>query len=349
MRGLLSVFVSFAAISCSFSDEDGVDGPLGGSRTVEGSVVDFETGMPISGAASISTSGLSPVPKVTSQGASFTITGVPENSAFQILASAPATHRPTFSDAVVVEDDDLRDVKVPAVSEAFLGTLATGFGVSPSAAKGVLLARVVDDRGMPKAGVAAGNFVLAGGVTATPRFLGANMLPAPAATATSASGWVVFFELAPGVVSLGQSAGATVTLDMAVAPVSAGTVTIGRIIATDGAVVLPKNVSFRSQVVPIFGPKANGGRGCEACHSGNGTGRDLGGLTLDGSANLIYKELVEERPGRVVIAMPETSLLLRMPSREDPPDRHPNITFTSQLDPDYLKLLIWIREGAKDN
>lgn len=347
MRGLLCVFVSFAAISCSFSEDEGVDGPLGGSRTVEGTVVDFETGMPIGGAASISTSGLSPVPKVTAQGASFTITGVPENSAFQVLASAPTTHRSTFSDAIVVEDDDLRDVKVPVVSEAFLGTLATGFGVSPSAAKGVLLARVVDDRGMPKAGVAASNFVIAGG--ATPRFLGANMLPAPAATATSASGWVVFFEVAPGVVSLGQSATATVTLDMAVSPISAGTVTIARIIATDGAAVLPKNVSFRDQVVPIFGPKANGGRGCEACHSGNGAGRDLGGLTLDGSANLIYKELVMEDPTRVVLAMPETSLVLRMPSREDPPDRHPNITFTSTLDPDYLKILIWIREGAKDN
>jgi hypothetical protein len=140
-----------------------------------------------------------------------------------------------------------------------------------------------------------------------------------------------------------------VTLDMAISPVSAGTVTIARIIATKGAVVLPKDVSFRDQVVPIFGSTANGGRGCEACHSGNGPGKDLGGLTLDGSANLIYKELLEERTTRVVLAMPETSLLLRMPSREDPPDRHPNITFTSALDPDYLKLLVWIREGAKDN
>lgn len=348
MRGLLYVLVSFVVTSCSFSD-DGDDGPLGGSRTVEGTVVDFETGMPVSGAASVSTSGLAPVPTVTSQGASFTITGVPENSAFQILASAPTTHRSTFSDAVIVDEDDLRDVKVPAVSEAFLGLLATGFGVSPSAAKGVLLARVVDDRGMPKAGVAASNFVIGTGGTATPRFLGANMLPAPAAMATSTSGWVVFFELSPGVVSLVQIAGATVTLDMPTSPISAGTVTVVSIRAIDGVAMLPTNVSFKNQVVPIFGPKANGGRGCDACHSGGGPGKDLGGLTLDGGDNLIYRELVMEDPSRVVLAMPETSLLLRMPSREDPPDRHPNITFTSALDPDYLKLLVWIREGAKDN
>ena len=43
------------------------------------------------------------------------------------------------------------------------------------------------------------------------------------------------------------------------------------------------------------------------------------------------------------------SQLLTYPSREDPPDRHPNVTFTSPLDPDYLKILVWIREGAKDN
>lgn len=47
-------------------------------------------------------------------------------------------------------------------------------------------------------------------------------------------------------------------------------------------------------------------------------------------------------------ATPETSLVLTMPSRETPPDAHPNVTFTGPLDPDYLLLLVWIREGAKD-
>ena len=43
------------------------------------------------------------------------------------------------------------------------------------------------------------------------------------------------------------------------------------------------------------------------------------------------------------------SLVLTYPSREDPPDRHPNITFASPSDRDYLKILVWIREGAKNN
>jgi len=41
--------------------------------------------------------------------------------------------------------------------------------------------------------------------------------------------------------------------------------------------------------------------------------------------------------------------VLRLPSREDPPDRHPNVTFAGPQDPDYVKLLAWIREGARNN
>ena len=52
---------------------------------------------------------------------------------------------------------------------------------------------------------------------------------------------------------------------------------------------------------------------------------------------------------RVQVATPEKSLVLTMPSAENPPDSHPNITFTGPEDADYLKLLVWIREGAKNN
>ena len=350
MRGLLCVLVSLTTTSCFFTSEDPGDDavePLGGSRTVAGTVVDFESGQPIAGAASVSTSGLLPEPTVTPQGAEFTITGVPENSAFQILASAPA-HRPTFSEAVIVGTDDLLGVKVASVSETFIASLAAGFQVTPSATRGVVLARVVDAAGQPKAGVAKANFVLDGTVSG-PFFLGDNRQPVLNATSTSASGWVVWFEVSTGVTKLGTPAGATTTLDMPVSPVAAGTVTIAQIRAVDGAPVLPKNVSFVSQIVPIFRTLAAGGRGCEACHSGNGIGKDRGGLTLDASSNLIYKELIQEDPARVQLLAPEKSEILTYPSREDPPDRHPNVTFTGPLDPDYLKILVWIREGAKEN
>jgi hypothetical protein len=334
------ILVAIALAACDFNAGMA---PTGGALTVSGQVVDFQTGAALDAAASVTTSGLMPAPKVTSQGAAFTIEGVPENSAFQILASAPPTHRATFSQAVVVMASNVDGVKSPAVSEAFLATLATAFAVTPTAAKGIMFVHLVDAAGKPRAGVAATNFTIAG--ANGPHFLDANLMPAPAATSSSSSGWAVFFEVPVGVASLAQPATATVTLDMAVSPLNAGTVTIADAKATDGALMLPTNVLFATQIVPIFSS-----RGCYACHSGGGIGKDLGGLTLDGSPNLIYKELVLERPDtRVRVAAPETSLVLTMPSRESPPDAHPNVTFTSALDPDYLKLLVWIREGAKQN
>jgi len=322
----------------------GDDDVLGGSLSVSGQVVDFQTAAPVESATSIATSGLVPAPQVTTQGATFTIANIPANSTFQILAAAPPTHRATFSQAVVVTTANLDNVKAAAVSETYLGTLATTFGVTPTAAKGVLFVRLVDANGAPRAGVDRANLVLGNGALG-PFFLDANLDPSRNAMASSASGWVIFFEVAPGVVTLGQAAQATVTLEMASSPVVAGNVTLADAKVTDGAPVLPTNVSFSNQIVPIFSA-----RGCVACHSGNGPGKDLGGLQLDGGDTKIFNELVTERPTiRVNLGTPEASLVLKMPSREDPPDNHPNVTFASPQDPDYLKLLVWIREGAKQN
>jgi hypothetical protein len=345
MRALLGILIPFAAAACEFtipSQDDG--GVTGGTRTIAGTVVDFETGVPIAGVASISTAGLAAPPTITTQGSSFTLSGVPDNSVFQILVSAPLAYRTTFSDAVVVGTEDLVEVRVRAVREAFLGDLATAFGITPSAARGVLLGRVVDSGGAPKPGVAASNFVIDDAGVRGPYFLGDNLQPLPTASATSASGWSVLFEVSPGLVSLGQNALAQVTLDMPISPVGPGTVTIAQIHATNGTPMLPANVSFQMHVMPIFKS-----RGCVACHSGTGPGKDLGGLTLDGGASLTYKELTAEAPQRVLLSTPEKSLLLTRPSREDPPDSHPNVTFSSPRDPDYVKILVWIREGAQQN
>ncbi|MEJ7598081.1 MAG: hypothetical protein WKG01_09255 [Kofleriaceae bacterium] len=338
--------ICLALAACGFGSGSGDDDVLGGSRTVTGEVVSFESDDAIAGAASISTSGLDPAPIVTAQGSSFTIDGIPENSTFQILGAVTPTHRATFQTVSVVASD-VSDVRVRLLSESYLATLASGFGVTPSAAKGILLARLVDGAGAAKAGVPGSNLVVAG--ANGPFFLDAEMMPQTGATATSASGWVVFFELPVGVVELGQAAAPTVVLEMAASPVAAGSVTLATIKVTDGAPVLPTNVSFSQQIVPIFALPPTG-RGCVACHSGGGPGKDLGGLNLGGGVNLSYTELLEERPNvRVNLAMPERSLLMTMPSRESPPDRHPNTTFTSSTDPDYLKILVWIREGAKKN
>lgn len=344
--------VCLALVLVSFTYGCGDDGSsddgtvLGGSLSVSGDVYDFQTDAVVTGAASVSAVNLVRAPTISVTGSSFVMEGVPEHSAFQLLASVPPTHRSTYSTTIEVTDSDVDGVKAYAVSEQLLGELATGFGVTPSAANGVLLMQLVDGAGNPKANVAGSNIVLANVAGASaPKFLDANLAAAPNATASSASGWVAIFEVPPGVVSLGQAANATATLQMASAPVSAGSVTLTRVLVADGAPpALPTNVSFSTSVFPIFE-----NRGCVGCHSGGGPGKDLGGLFLDGGANNVHKELTQEDPSRVVPLMAEKSSLLTMPSAESPPDRHPNVTFTGPQDPDYVKILVWIREGAKNN
>lgn len=339
---IIAIATISLAAACGESADPGAE-----DAEVRGQVVDFVTGAAIAGTASVSTSGIDPAPIVVVDGAAFELAPVPLHSVFHVLAAAPPTYRATYGE-VVITDASRDDVAIPALAESYLASLASSFGVSPTAARGVLLARAVDASGAARAGIPASAFAVPLGARG-PFFLDASLQPAPAATATSASGWVVFFELEPGLVGLTAAANATVTLEMAISPIAPAAATVARVVVTDGAQVLPTNVSFETQVRPIFSR-----RGCDGCHSGSGPGRDLGNLTLDGSAQLIHRELTEEAaavagPLRVDLAMPERSLVLTMPSAESPADRHPNITFTGPADRDYQLILVWIREGARAN
>jgi hypothetical protein len=347
MRGnhiVLGVLCS-AAAACG----GGGGGDGGDSLRVSGVVRDFQTGDAIAGSISVSTQGLDPAPSVTVGDSEYALEGVTSHSLFYVLAGAPPTHRTTYGAAVEIEEDDLSDVDVRVVSETYLASLGDAFGITPSAANGVLFAQAVDAAGDGKAGIAADAFVPPDG-SLGPYFLDAQLEPAPAATATSASGWAVFFEVEPGLVGLSADATSGYTMDMALSPVAPAVATVATLHVADGAAVLPENVSFETDVRPIFEL-----RGCQNCHSGSGPGRDLGGLTLDGSSNLIHRELTEEAAftsttaQRVNLLVPEDSLVLTMPSAESPADPHPNITFTGPLDPDYLTILVWIREGARAN
>jgi hypothetical protein len=262
-----------------------------------------------------------------------------------VLAASAPTHRATIGPAITVTSADVDGLELPVLSETFAGDLATAFGVTPAASDGILLARVVDAQGAPVAGVDAAAFQIGnGGAVEGPFFLDENRQAAPGLAETSASGYVVFFALSPGLTGVTAADGSGLTLDMPLSPVVAGAVTLADVAVVEKAPGVPVAVSFATDIVPIFAR-----RGCDACHSGGGIGKDLGGLMLDGSVNKIYSELVEERPGRVNLLMPETSYVLTLPSREDPADRHPNVTFASALDPDYLLLLGWIQQGAQQN
>jgi hypothetical protein len=338
-----------ALAGCTFNEGT----PVGGSLEVSGKAIEFPTGTAIDGSISVNVTALTPLPKITTDGPTYLLDHVPENSVFQILAAAPPTHRATFSRLIEVIDQDLENVDVPVTSEMYLSTLATAFNVTQTAANGVLFVRLTDATGMPRAGVARTSLALPAGGPAVrgPFFLDASMMPAPTLMASSTSGYAVFFEVAPSSVSLAAATGANVTLDMPASPINASAVTIADAKVTDGPPpVLPTNVSFSRDVFPIFGP-APMGRGCVACHSSDGQGRKLGNLALN-QPNPSYNELKDPattpNAQRVNLLMPEASLLLVKPLLEMPPN-HQNATFATTLDKDYLKILVWIREGAKDN
>lgn len=343
MRGI-HAFAFVLAAGCTTSNSPG--GGTEGGLSVMGQVVDFQTGQPVAGSVSVSTSGLAPAPKVTISPPAFILDGVTPHSVFYALASADG-HRATYSAAIDVEDTDV-EADVVVVAEPYLAQLATAFGVTPTAANGVLFARAVDTAGKGKAGVPATAFAPLGAAKG-PYFLDDKLAPAPKATATSASGWVVYFEVAPGVTTISAASGAAYSIDMPTSPIAPADATIATVHVGDGPPSLPKNVSFTRDVVPIFNA-----RGCAACHSGNGPGKDLANLTLDGSQNLIFKELMDTATTsptypRVDRLAPEKSLVLTMPSAESPADAHPNVTFTGPMDKDYLTILVWIREGAIQN
>jgi hypothetical protein len=349
---LLSAPLLWAVSSpgCSSDDDDFDDDDFGATYKVTGTVIDFETRVAIDGAATVSTAGLTPPPTVQVTGADFAIDGVPPFSVFHLLAGSPPDYRSTYNVGVVVDAADVDALSIVTIREEYLSDLNTAFGVTPTAGTSVILTRAIDMTGAPRAGVPASAFHLNNAPPALgPYFLDADYRPDPNLTETSTSGYAVFYDVSPGLTTVTAADGSGYTMEMAAAPVAATAITLAEVVIQDGAPVRPENVSFSEDVVPIFLA-----RGCRNCHGGGGEGRDLGGLSLQGADNLIYRELTEElSPNygitRVDVQQPASSLLLTMPSPQDPPDSHPNVTFASAADPDYQTILAWIEEGAQHN
>ena len=330
----------------------GTDGD-GGTDVVEtlsigGSLVDFATGEALTGGATVSTDGIVPAPTVSITGASFQIEGIPPFSNFHLLVGSPPDYRSTYSVVVQTENTDLSGLTFETLSEDFIDSLYSTFGVTAADGTSLVIAKLVDDQGAAQADVPAAAFALEVGQEG-PFFLAPDRSADAALTQSSSSGYVVVFNVAPGLVSFVADEAADVSMVMADSPVAARAATLAEIVVQNGAIVVPTGVSFSQQIVPIFD-----NRGCVLCHSGSGIGKDLGGLHLNGEANKMYKELVQEisdihAKTRVDLEVPEASLMLTLPSKEDPPDVHPNSTFLSNADPDYLLLLGWIQEGALNN
>jgi hypothetical protein len=297
----------------------------------------------------MATAALVPPPSVNIRGAAFTLDGVPPFSAFYLIAGSPPDHRLTYNAPTAVAGQSLTDVSAYTVADGYLGKLRTAFGVAAQSGAATVLIHVVDGSGNAAAGVPGTAVVIGGAGVKGPFVLDANLQPTAMATATSASGWLVYFNVPSGTLTLGAGAGYSVSA--ADTPTVADAVSLVQATVAKGTTppAPPQNVSFQQTVMPIF---IN--RGCYNCHSGNGAGRRLGDLVLDGAPMKIWTALVQTvsptfNTTRVNLTAPEKSLVLTMPSLETPPDAHPTVVFTSSSDPDYQKILVWIKEGAKLN
>lgn len=311
--------------------------------SVSGSIVNLSTQAPVADSVMLATSGVSPAPSVQVNGSMFAMSGLPANSIFDVSVSG--TGYTTTSNAMEVIDSDIAGTKLFVVPEAYFASLKTAFG--SSGASNALILRVENSQGDALAGFATNQLMVAAG--AGPFVLDANRAPAVGAQTTTASGYIVYFNLAPGLVTVTPSPSATQPISGTSINVNANAVAIGKVVVGLQVMGKPKNVSFRNDVSPIFAK-----RGCTGCHDGGGPGKDLGGLHLNGAYEKMYKELTQEvSPNygvrRVLTAAPDKSLVLTMPSLETPPDPHPNSTFRSKGDFDYLTILAWIEEGAKNN
>ena len=348
----LKILCGISLVVAACSGDDASEGPDGGDVVVEllsvsGSLVDFESGDALT-TGTVSVDGIAVPPVVTVTGGEFEIAGIPPFSNFHLLAGNAPSHRSTYGSLIVTTDVDLDALVVPTLSEDFVAQLHSVFEVTESSTTSVVVGKLVDEAGAVASGVPATAFGLEAGMEG-PFFLDDERIPDATLTESSSSGYFVVFNVTPGIVSFVAAEDAGVTLVMADSPVAARAVTLAEVLVQDGEIVVPTDVSFSQDIVPIFD-----NRGCVLCHSGSGVGKDLGGLHLNGEANKMYKELAEEVSEnhgviRIDLETPENSLMLTLPSKEDPPDVHPNSTFQSAADPDYLLMLGWIREGALNN
>jgi hypothetical protein len=330
----------------------------GDTLAVSGSVVDFQTGDPVYD-ASVTTLGLNPVSDGSIIGTDYLLYS-PPYSAFHILAGAEPLYMLTVGAPVQVDGDALEDVPAETIRHAYISLLAGSFGITPAPGTAIVFAQAVNEYGIARADVSADLLELADAPTARgPYFLDDMLGPAPGQTRTGERGYFVLFDVPEGAATFATPVGSDYTIT-GTSPTYRDAVTIMKVEVADGGATPPPPgepppgeppppggvVSFSTDILPIFSRN-----GCTVCHSSGGEGYDQGGLNLVGAPADIHGELtVEVSPNfaepRVNLATPTESLVLTMPSFEDPPDEHPNAIFLDTYHPDYQLLRTWIEQGA---
>lgn len=326
---------------------------------VSGLVVDFQTGDPVLD-ASVTTLGLNPVSEGTLTGPEYLLYS-PPYSAFHILAGSEPLYMLTVGAPVQVDGAAIEAVPAETMRRAYISLLAGIFGVTPTPGYGIVFGQAVYEDGRPRSGISGEAFELPDAPTVRgPYFLADDLGPDPEAYQTGDRGYFVLFDVPEGAATFIPGVGGEYYVT-GTSPTYRDAVTIMKVTVEDRAPgdplpppgepgdpppLVEGPIAFVTDIMPLFVRN-----GCIVCHSAGEEGYDLGGLNLTGDPRGVYDELtVEISPNhdevRTNPAYPEGSLLLTMPSFEDPPDTHPNAIFLDEYNRDYQLLRTWVEQGA---
>jgi hypothetical protein len=372
MRRLIYVFaLSFGAAACvgnappSGGDDVDAGGDVDGTAdpvllSVQGKTVDYFTAAPLD-TVTLATEGMTPAASGSSDATGNYELRVPPGSVFYASATR-ANYRPTRSAPIRVTDQSLLATDLTLVSVNDSRRQYTSLGLTPTAGRAVLFGLLLRNNGTPLEGIPLADITLVDAQQAPagvgPYFFGANgdlVSNATLAVSTAFGGKarVGFLDVPPGTYTLkvkytagGGGGGGTTEIRTYEIPVEA--VADGATLAQSGGgdddMTPPAGArTFTTDVYPRLQKAANGGLGCANCHTNGGVAGAV--LQFDLPVTEAFAA-IGMRPGVVnPAATAAQSLLLTKPLYEDPPN-HPNATFLTTLDPDYIVILEWIQQGA---
>ncbi len=323
--------------------------------SVTGRTLDYFTGAPLD-LVTLATEGMTPAANGSSDALGAYELRVPPASVF--YASATRTnYRPSRNHAIRVTDAALAMTDLSLVSVNDARRQYTSLGLTPTAGRAVAFGLLLRNNGTPLEGIPLADIKLLDAQLAPvglgPYFFGANgdlvsNLTLAVSTAFGGKARVGFLDVAPGAYTLevkytagggGGGAPQIRTYQVPVEVVADGATLVATGGGDDDMQPPPGARTFTAHVYPRLQKAASGGLGCANCHT-------LGGpLPFDGPIAETHAAII----GRLGVVNPPataaTSLLLTKPLYEDPPN-HPNATFLTALDPDYVIIMEWIAQGA---
>lgn len=318
---------------------------------VSGVVEDYETRAALTAPTKLATQGLAAGRQAETDGCGpYALVGIPEGSVFFVRATATDDAYLATTNPAVWAREERGIANLSVVSRAYRDRQYATADLGIALRSTMVIVELEDDRGAGLAGLPHDGLAL---LNAQNRRVGlgpynmseTGILPRdPAAQATVADALgrvrVAFLNAPAGVHRLVVAATREGRFDRTATAVVAPEdgVALAKVVLAPVTVGRP---AFAEDIYPMLQRVIFGGLGCASCHTTGGTADEL---VLDVEVVTVHERLLR-RQGVVQPATPEESLLLTRPLFEDPPD-HPNATWLTDLDPNYQRILAWIRSGA---